>query len=180
MIGFASLIAGAVLLLLLLAAAINGWLASRPLGTGPAAGEEDATEPCPEELVNRVFSCADWEFVRGLKAAGIERLFEQERKKVALVWVRQTCAMVRKVMREHAGAARQSKNLEFPREINIFAQFLILMGVCGILSAAIQLAGPLWLGSLAYFAQRLSQRVSRLQETFQAGALANAREAPSA
>jgi hypothetical protein len=180
MIEFASVIAGAVLLLLLLAAAIKGWLESRPLGTGPAASEEDATEPCPEELVNRVFSRADWEFVRGLKAGGIERLFQQERKKVALVWVRQTSAMVRTVMREHAQAARQSKNLNISTEINIFAQFLMLIGVCGILSVAIQIAGPLWLGGLAHFAQRLSQRVSKLQETFYAGVLANAGEAGSA
>jgi hypothetical protein len=51
--------------------------------------------------------------------------------------------MIRKIMHEHAREARQSKNLEFSTEINIFAQFLMLMGVCGILLAAIQLAGPL-------------------------------------
>jgi len=43
----------------------------------------------------------------------MERLFEQERKKVALVWVRQTSALVREAIREHARAARQSKNLDF-------------------------------------------------------------------
>jgi len=180
MIEFASVIAGAVLLLLLLAAAINGWLASRPLGRGSVASEEDASGPCPEELVDRVFSRADWEFVRGLKASGIERLFEQERKKVALVWVRQTSALIRKVIHKHAQAARHSKNLKFSTEITIFAQFLMLMAVWGTLSVAIQIAGPLWLGGLAHFAQRLSQRVRKLQETFQAGGLANAGEAGSA
>jgi len=40
----------------------------------------------------------------------MERLFEQERKKVALVWVRLTSALVRNAIREHARAARQSKN----------------------------------------------------------------------
>jgi hypothetical protein len=178
MMEFASVIAGAVLLLLLTAAALKGWLASRPLISGPA-GEEDTTEPCPEELVNRVFSRTDWDFVHGLRAGGIERLFEQERKKVALVWVRQTSRMVRKVMDEHAQAARQSKNLKISTEIDIFGQFLMLMAVCAILSAAIQLAGPLRLGGLAYFAQRLSQRMSKLQETFRAGVLANAGEAGS-
>ena len=180
MIEFASVIAGAALLLLLLAAALKGWLASRVLGPGPAASDEDATEPCPEEFVNRVFSRADWEFVLRLKARGIERLFKRERKKVALVWVRQTSALIRTVIKEHARAARQSKNLEFSTEINIFAQFLALMVVCGILSVVIQIAGPLWLGGLAHFAQRLSRRVTKLQESFQAGALANAGEAGSA
>jgi tRNA G26 N,N-dimethylase Trm1 len=56
----------------------------------------------------------------------------------------------------------------------------MLMGVCGILSVAIQIAGPLWLGDLAHFAQRLAQRVAKLQESFQAGVLANTGEAGSA
>jgi hypothetical protein len=178
MMEFTGVIAGAALLLLL-TAALNGWRASRQSGAWPAS-EEDTTEPCPEELVNRIFSRADREFVHGLKAGGIERLFEQERKKVALVWVRQTAALIRKVISEHARAARQSKNLEFSTEINIFAQFLMLMIVCGILSMAVQIAGPLWLGGLAHFAQGLTQRVTKLQESFQAGAPAQTGEARSA
>jgi hypothetical protein len=178
MIGSASLVAGAVLLLLLLAVIAKGWLAARQLqDVAPASREEDAMEPCAEEVVSRIFSRADWEFVRGLKAGRIERLFEQERKRVALVWVRQTSATIRKVMREHAEAARQSANLQFSTETNILAQFLTLMAVCGTLSMAIQIAGPLWLGGLAQYAQRLSQRVMKLQESFQAGGLAKAEEA---
>jgi hypothetical protein len=180
MIEFGSVIAGAVLLLLLMVATLRGWLASRSLEPGRAASEEGASEPCPAELVDRVFSRADWEFVRGLQARGIERLFQQERKKIALVWVGQTSALIRRVIGEHARAARQSKNLEFSTEIKIVAQFLVLMAVCGILSAAIQIAGPMPLGGLAHFAQRLSQRVSKLQETFQSGDLANAGETGSA
>jgi hypothetical protein len=167
--------AAVVLLLLLMAVATKGWLASRELQeTALAPNELDAAEPCPEEFVSRVFSRSDWEFVHGLKATSIERLFERERKKLALIWVRQTSAMIRKVMHEHAEAARQSKNLEFATEINLLAQFLTLMALCGILSLAVRIAGPLWLGGLAHFAQRLSQQVTNLQESFQAGVLAKA------
>ena len=179
MIEFGSVIAGAVLLLLLMVATLRGWLASRQSGLDRAATQEDASEPCPAEVVDRVFARADWEFVRGLQARGIERLFQQERKAIALVWVGQTSALMQRVIGEHARAARQSKNLEFSTEINIVAQFLVLMAVCGILSAAIQIAGPMSLGGLAHFAQKLSQRMSRLQESFQAGLLANARETGS-
>jgi len=179
MMEVAGVIAGAALLLLL-TAALKGWLASRQLEPWPAASQEDTTEPCPEEFVTRVFSRVDWEFVRGLKAGGIERLFEQERKKVALVWVRQTAALIRKVISEHARAARQSKNLEFSTEISIFAQFLMLMIVCGILSMAVQIAGPLWLGGLAHFAQGLAQRVAKLHESFPMGVPAQTGEAGSA
>ena len=160
MIGLWGLIAAIVLLLLLMAVATKGWMASRELqDTALAPSELDTGEPCPEEFVSRVFSRGDWEFVHGLKVTSIERLFERERKKVALIWVRQTSAMIRQVMHEHAAAARQSENLEFSTEINILAQFLTLMALCGILSLAVRIAGPLWLGGLAHFAQRLSQQV---------------------
>lgn len=173
MIELTSLIVGVALLLTGLA--IKGWLEARHLQeTALATSGADAAEPCPEVFVSRVFSPRDWEFVHGLRATGIERVFRRERKKVALIWVRQTSVMIRKAMREHADAARQSKNLEFSTEINILAQFLILMVVCGILSVAIQTVGPLFLAGLAHFAQRLSHRVAKVQESFQQGALAKA------
>jgi hypothetical protein len=170
-IGVSIVIIGIALLLL----AAKGWLAARDLQeTAPAASETEPAPPCPESFVSRVFSRGDWEFVRGLDAHGIERLFRRERKKVALVWVSQTSMMIRKVMREHAEAARQSTNLEFTTELNILAQFMMLMIVCGMLSVAIAAAGPLFLGGLAHFAQRLSQRVAKVQESLQAAAPARA------
>jgi hypothetical protein len=77
-------------------------------------------------------------------------------------------------MRGHAEAARQSKNLQVSVEINILTQYLALMAVCAILSMTIQIVGPLRLGGLAHFAQRLSLRVAQLQESLQADVLAKA------
>src|ERR1700716_3720021 len=72
MIGFASLTAGVVLLLSLLGLATKGWLASRRVRkAAPARADEDVVEPCPEEFVQRVFSPADWGFVRSVRAGGI-------------------------------------------------------------------------------------------------------------
>jgi hypothetical protein len=170
-----SLIAGTALLLLILLVATLRLLASRSLQEPPLArGEEDITEPCPDEFVSRIFSRDDWEFVRGIKCGSIERLFSRERKRVALAWVRQTSAMIRRVMRGHAEAARQSRNLEVSVELSILTQYVALMAVCAILSLAIQVAGPLWLGGLAQFAQRLSLRVAKAQESLQARSLAEA------
>ncbi len=175
MIDFLGLIAGVLLVVTLMAVATKGWMGVRQLpdpALGP--GEGEVTEPCPKKFVSRVFCRADWEFVHGLKSPGVERLFAHERKKVALVWVRQTSALIRKAVREHADAARQSKNLDFLREINILAQFLMLILSCRILSIAIHIAGPVRLSGLAQFAQKLSQQVTRLQGSLQAGVLANA------
>jgi hypothetical protein len=170
-----SLLAGAALLLVLAVVVTQGWLASRDLREPPLARcEEDIAERCPEEFVSRIFSRADWDFVRAVRCPGIERLYKRERKQVASVWVRQTSAAIRRVMREHAQAARQSSNLNVSVEINILTQYLTLVATCAILSIAIQVVGPLWLGGLAQFAQRLSIRVAKLQESFQAGVLAGA------
>lgn len=176
MIQLLSLIAGAALVLLLMVVATREWWrASRDLDEPPLSRcDEDIVEPCPEEFVRRIFSRADWDFVRGVRCAGIEHLYERERRRVALVWVRQISAITRSVVRGHAEAARQSQNLEVSMEINILTQYLGLMAVCAILSIAIQVVGPLRLGGLAHFAQGLSQRVAKLQESLQADALAKA------
>jgi hypothetical protein len=178
MVAFWSLVAGITLLLLLLAVITQGWLASRQ--NALSDGEQEPADPCPEEFVSRVFTRADWDFVRAMKSESIERLFEQERKKVALTWVRQISAMIRQVMREHAQAARRSHNLVYSTEVKILAQFLTVMAACGTLSVAIRVAGPLGLAGLAQFAQSAAQRARALQESFEAGVLAQAGTASSA
>jgi hypothetical protein len=175
MIEFSSLIAGATLVLFLMVMAMRGWRASRDFDEPQLARcDEGISEQCPEEFVARIFSRADWDFVRGVRCGGIERLYQRERRRVALVWVRQISAMIRRVMRGHAEAARRSKNLEVSTEISIFAQYAASMAVCSVLSMAIQITGPLWLGGLAHFAQKLSLRVAKLQESLQADVLARA------
>jgi hypothetical protein len=167
--GFASLLAGIALLLLLLAAAAKGWLTSRGLNEMSIFSEEDAMmEKCAEETVSNIFSRSDWEFVQSLKMGSIEKAFQRERKRVALIWVRQTSAMVQRVMQAHMKAARESTNLEVSTETKILGHFLLLMTVCGILSTAIQVGGPLWLSGLAHFADRQSRRVTQLQQAMQA------------
>src|SRR6266481_6414514 len=124
MIGFASLMAGVVLLLLLVAFAAKGWLAARDSREARIAQDDNAgAEICSPEFVGQVFSRQDWEFIRGMRAPGLAALFQQERKRVALVWVRQTSAMIQRAMREHATAARQSHSLEFATEVSILSQF---------------------------------------------------------
>jgi hypothetical protein len=107
-------------------------------------------------------------------------MFEQERKRVALIWVRQTSVMIRKVMRDHAGSARHSKNLEFGTEVKLLAEFLAVLAACGVLAVTIRIAGPLWLGGLAPWTQRLSQEAQKMQESWQVGVLAKARGAGAA
>jgi hypothetical protein len=126
---------------------------------------EDAAElgPCPPEFVPKIFSRADWEFVSETKSPRLERLFRQERKAVALLWIQQTSAAIQHIMREHAQAARGNDDLEFATEAKLVLQYAQLMFICGILFVVIQSAGPLWLRGLALYADALSQRIAQAQ-----------------
>jgi hypothetical protein len=155
-----------LLLLLLLAVAVRGWLVSRE--TTGLRGSEDASgqEACPAEFASYIFSPADWRYVRAMKSPDIEKLFRRERRTVALVWVRQTSSAIRQIMREHAAVARQSRNLNVVTELTIFVQFAALLTICGAIRLGIDLAGPMRLAGLAGYAQKLVQRIAKAEQAF--------------
>ncbi len=167
MMAFSSLIVGILLLLLLLAVAVKGWLALRETTDLARSDDESGQEACPPEFVSKIFSHDDWTYVRGMKSTGLEKLFRKERKSVALVWVRQTSSGIRRIMREHAAAARQSSNLEPATELKIFLQFAALLMTCGAMRAGIHVAGHLWVGGLARFAQNLVQQLAQAERAFE-------------
>jgi hypothetical protein len=170
MIGVPSaLIIALLLFLFLLLLATRGISTAAALSSTPDLPlHDDPAElaPCPPEFVPKIFSRGDWEFVSAAKSPRLEKLFRRERKAVALLWVRQTSRAVRLIMREHAAAARQSEDLEFATEAQLFLQYVQLMFVCGILFAVIQCTGPLWLRGLALRADALSQRIAQAQLAF--------------
>lgn len=165
-----SLIIGAALLGLLVLFVVKGVLTARALEKEPddLLDEPAQFEACPAEFVDRIFSREDREFIRGLKTRSLQQFFEKERTAVALLWVRQTASGIRRVMQQHAEAARRSADLRFMMEIRLFVQYCGLMLICGALFILIQLAGPFWLRGLAGYAQTLSQRIADAQRAFTA------------
>jgi hypothetical protein len=127
-------------------------------------------ESCPAEYVSKIFSRDDWEFVAAMKSPSLERFFREERKSLALLWVQQTSADIRKIMRQHAELSRRSEDLDFVTEMKLFSRYAELRMICGILVLSIELAGPLWLRGLALHASKLSQRIGQAQEAFHAAA----------
>jgi hypothetical protein len=170
MIGVPALLVGFLLLVLLLVAA-SGMAVAR--GLSPRSDSpllEDASElaPCPPECSSRIFSPDDSKFVSSANSSQLKKLFRNERKDVALLWVRQTSAAIQWVMREHARVARASEDLEFSTELKLFLLYVELMLICGLLFVAIRLAGPLWLRRLALYADAHSQRLAQVQKSFKA------------
>jgi hypothetical protein len=166
-----ALVIAVLLLLLLLLAARHGMSAARQLPfRSDLALLEDGAEgvPCSPEFVSRIFSPDDLEFVLATKSPDLVRLFRIERKGVALLWVQQTSAAIQKTMREHKRVARESADLEFVTELRLVFLYAQLMLICGVLSVAIQSAGPLWLRGLAIYADTRLQCLARIQQSFQA------------
>jgi hypothetical protein len=115
----------------------------------------------PAELVLRIFSPKDREFIRLTHSPCLQRLYQEERRKVALHWVRQTSREVSTIMRHHRLNSRYSKNVNAAAEAKLFGQYLELRFLCGALQFLIQLLGPHALGDLASHAAKLHEQLSR-------------------
>ena len=118
---------------------------------------------CPPEFTARIFSPADWTFVSGEKSPEVLRLFRQERRVVALVWVHQTKTAIHRIMREHTRVTRQSQDLHLATEVRLVFHYVQLVAICDLLILAIQSTGPARVGSLATYAASLSQRFADAQ-----------------
>jgi hypothetical protein len=139
------------------------------LRSGPLSpGSEFESEACPPEVVSRIFSGQDWEFVAATHADPLKKFFRWERKSVALLWVRETSAGIKGIIREHSALARGSENLEFTTELKIFFQYAQLRMICALLFALIALGGPHWVRGLALHANGLFARFGQAQEALRA------------
>jgi hypothetical protein len=164
-----ALLLGIVLLLLLLLMAARGSMAAQELGSTPDLPllEDDAgLDTCPAEFVGRIFSSDDWEFVSDTRSRQLQELFRRERKLVALAWVHQTSIAIRRIMREHTEATRQSHDLRFATETKLVLLYAELMLICGMLFLAIQAASPQRVRGLAVYAGALSGRLAQAQHDF--------------
>lgn len=159
------------LLVLLLLLMIRGVAAARGLSSeGDLMLLDDTAElpACPSELVSRVFSQDDSRFVLATKSPLLVKLFQSERKQVALVWIRQMSAAIQRTMREHKRIARVSHDLEFATELRLLLLYSELMLICGLLFVAVQSVGPIGLYRMAAYADGHAQRLTQVQQSFKA------------
>jgi hypothetical protein len=115
----------------------------------------------PAALAVRIFSREDMQFIQLMRSPRLQRLYLQERRKVAAHWVRRTAAEVREIMSVHRLTSRQSANLKVTVELKLFLQYLELRLLCGMLLLLIYLFGPHALVNLASYTGELSQRIGK-------------------
>ncbi len=175
MIGTGSALIAAAVLFLLLWIWIRTDASSRELPLAPdewLPGGGEGAEACPPEFVSRIFSGDDLAFVWRLDSPGLKRQFRRERHAVALLWVQQTSAAVRRIMRRHLEASRASQDLEFAVEVRVFLQYAQLRVICGVLFLLVGLAGPERLRGMALYTHRLTQSIGGVLREFESGARA--------
>ena len=136
-------------------------------------------EVCPPELVARIFSREDWELISQTHSPALERLFLEERKKVALLWVRQTSRGIQQVMRNHADAAKQAADIRFRTELSLFLMYIELLLMCETLLLLITTVGPPRLERIASYVHGLSRQISYAHEAFARSSARAAAEIPT-
>ena len=173
MIDVASVLIIAILLLILLLLLGGKSIAGRPTRSSISdddwlPGDADGAVACAPEFVQKIFSPADQDFVLATNSPELLSLFRRERKKVALLWIRQTSAGIQRIMRQHARVARGNYDLDFGTEMKVIFHYGQIMLICGILAVLIRFAGPMWLRSLALYADELMQQITEVQENIHA------------
>lgn len=174
MIGTTGALLAAAALALLLVAWIRADKALRDLPFGwedwvSSPGEDADLSACPPEFVSQIFSSGDLAYVGRLNSRELERQFHHERNGVALLWVQQTSAGVRRIMRRHVEASRLSRDIEFLAEARIFLQYAQLRAACALLFVGIGLTGAQEVRGIALYADRLTHRIGQVAREFDAG-----------
>jgi hypothetical protein len=113
------------------------------------------------ELVARIFSREDREFICLTRSPRLLRIYKEERRNVALHWVQRTSRDIRGIMWTHRLISRQSHNLDVATETKLLFQYLELRVICALLVFLIRISGPHTLHDLASYAVELYQRIGR-------------------
>jgi hypothetical protein len=116
----------------------------------------------PAGLVERIFARQDFDYIIASAPHQVQRLFLQERKRVAICWAQQVRAGVLRLMNFHLMQARFYAQLSVLTEVKLTVNFAALLLVCRMMQTALYLGGPFAIPS---FVGRTVSSAARLCET---------------
>jgi hypothetical protein len=119
----------------------------------------------PPELVERVFAKEDFEFVVSETREPIHKLFLDERKRIALLWVSQVRAAIRYLRRFYLGAARSYARLNIRTEIELAIDFGVLIVACHALQLLFYWRGPYAAPRIVGAVATAATRICEISET---------------
>jgi hypothetical protein len=114
-----------------------------------------------EQLVVRIFSREDRDFIWRTGSVRLQQLYRKERQRLALGWVHTTSRDIAKIMRVHRLRSRHSPNLDAGAEAKLMFEYLWLRLLCALLAQLIRALGPHALGDFAAYANGLYQGIGR-------------------
>lgn len=155
------------LIISVLLLAVLVWLLKLRGDTGDGTSYEEAEEALnslrgellPAGLVQRILGPADFAFVANEGSAQIQQHLEEERKKLAIMWLGHTREQVDRLFRFHLRFARQQSDLNPADEFKLsFAYFLFLAAHAALLNS-IRLRGALGGRRMVGFTTDVAERV---------------------
>jgi len=93
-------------------------------------------------LADRIFSSQDWDFVRREASYELQREFQRERKRVALLWLKQTRREAARLMKFHRRTIRHNIDVNPSVEIRLAVNYLSFLFLCSVLQVLIRVRGP--------------------------------------
>jgi len=115
-------------------------------------------------LADRIFARDDWDFVCR-ESPSVEQAFLQERKKVALLWLKDTRFCVGRIFHFYRIAVRGNAALEFWTELRIAGNYFMFLLMVSSVQSLIYLRGPFYthgmIMSMFGAADRVSMGVGR-------------------
>ncbi len=94
------------------------------------------------DIVGRIFAKKDFDYVVSETTGEVQKLFLEERRRLALSWVRRVRRQVVRLRHFHLGSARFHTRLSFLTEMRLAWDFAALLFACRALQAAVYLRGP--------------------------------------
>jgi hypothetical protein len=114
----------------------------------------------PRALGERIFSEEDWNFISNCTAPGIQRIFLEERKALALSWLKQTRKRVGQIMTFHRIAVRQDVQLSPTLEVRLAVDYLLFVFSYNFLYALIWLRGPFFARGIISYVAGIADQLS--------------------
>lgn len=114
----------------------------------------------PRGLVERIFAPEDLDYVRRNTPVGTLPLFMDERRRLAILWLRSTKLRVQEVMVVYRRAVRGSKNLRAFVELRPAINYALFLLSCKLLQGLIEMFGPFALRGAVSYIEGLAEQVS--------------------
>jgi hypothetical protein len=150
-------------LILLLRKAVGGTDEFGEAQYDPLAAPVQWSE-CPHDTIAHIFGAEDLGFVRATGSERLCRSFRNERRQIALNWVRGTFAETHRIMSHHFRTVRSSPDLSLSLEAKLVAEFFLHQTMCLMLMGGIRVAGPDGLARLAGAVGSLRHQVGTVIE----------------